>query len=58
MLRHATTKQQQCPCNRLLAQVPAGQWQRTPLQLMATAGLRLLDNTTATRIMTEVGGRV
>eukprot|EP00775_Hariotina_reticulata_P010825 gene10826-10982_t len=34
--------------------VPEDQWSRTPIQLMATAGLRMLSNGSADHIMTEV----
>lgn len=39
------------PCIR---QVPQEQWPHTPIQLMATAGVRLLRNGSAERIMREV----
>jgi hypothetical protein len=39
----------------LLLQVPADQVASTPVQLMATAGLRMLSNGSAEAIMTEVG---
>jgi hypothetical protein len=38
----------------LLLQVPADQVASTPIQLMATAGLRMLSNGSAEAIMTEV----
>lgn len=38
-----------------VVQVPQDQWQHTPIQLMATAGMRMLKNGSAERIMAEVG---
>ena len=43
-----------CCCSCLCVQVPAAQWEHTPIQLMATAGVRMLRNGSAERIMAEV----
>lgn len=47
-----------CPAPSTTQQVPQEQWADTPIQLMATAGVRLLKNGSADRIMSEVCGRV
>eukprot|EP00878_Enallax_costatus_P029891 GHUV01032458.1.p1 GENE.GHUV01032458.1~~GHUV01032458.1.p1 ORF type:complete len:144 (+),score=46.03 GHUV01032458.1:860-1291(+) len=43
-----------CLLSYLHAQVPENQWHSTPIQLLATAGLRMLNNSSAGAILTEV----